>query len=147
MTANHSKSLLSRIHIAKKDLGMDDDTYRAMLKTTTGKTSCAKMCVRELVAVMARLRELGFRDSPAKRHGQRPSVGADRQALIGKIEALLADQGRHWHYADAIAKRVCKKDRSTFCTPGDLARIVAALEYDARRKARQPGDEGAGGNG
>lgn len=31
------------IHIAKNQLGMDDETYRAVLMRVTGKDSCTKM--------------------------------------------------------------------------------------------------------
>ena len=35
------KSLMAKIHIAQKDLGLDEDTYRAMLFNLTGKISAA----------------------------------------------------------------------------------------------------------
>lgn len=53
-------SLVSIIHIAKAQLGMDDETYRAFLQNETGKTSCAKMTKKELWQVAEALKALGF---------------------------------------------------------------------------------------
>ncbi|EFY6253291.1 regulatory protein GemA, partial [Shigella sonnei] len=33
-------SLIKLIHVARRDLQLDDDTYRAFLVQHTGKTSC-----------------------------------------------------------------------------------------------------------
>jgi len=42
-------SLLAKVHIAKKQLpGMDDDTYRTILKKQYGKTSAGKLTMPEL---------------------------------------------------------------------------------------------------
>jgi len=36
MKRDNRKGVLAQIHIAKKELGLDDDTYRQMIATTTG---------------------------------------------------------------------------------------------------------------
>lgn len=46
------KSLIISAHVAKRDLGLPDDEYRALLLGATGKESCADMDVRELSRVM-----------------------------------------------------------------------------------------------
>jgi phage gp16-like protein len=151
MAAHYAPSLKARIHIAKSRLDLDDDTYRDLLKAQTGKTSCAKMTVAELAKVMDRMRELGFRDQPAQRHGRKPRAGGDRQALVAKIEALLADKGRPWEYLTNVSprplgegsgvrarqsmlERITGKQRLEFCTAADLGKIVAALTYDQNRR-------------
>ena len=40
--------MIAKVHIAKKDLGLDDDTYRALLANITGKDSCSKMSMPDL---------------------------------------------------------------------------------------------------
>lgn len=42
------RALIAKIKIAQKELGLDDDTYRAVLERVTGKRSCADMDVSEL---------------------------------------------------------------------------------------------------
>lgn len=34
------KNLIAKIHIGKSQLGLDDETYRQLLVSTTGKISC-----------------------------------------------------------------------------------------------------------
>jgi hypothetical protein len=41
----------------------------------------------------------------------KPKVKLSKEQLIAKIEALLADAGKHWNYAIGIAKRCLTKKR------------------------------------
>lgn len=82
--------LVVAIHVAKNQLGMDDETYREFLRELTGKTSCAKMSQRELWRVMEGLKASGFTQRPRRRR----DVPSDPQAR--KIRALwlaMADEG------------------------------------------------------
>lgn len=49
------------INIAKKDLGLDEDTYRALLVRVTGKASLRAMSDAEKRAVIDDMKRLGFR--------------------------------------------------------------------------------------
>lgn len=121
---------LAAIHLGKKELGMDDDTYRDMLEQVTGKRSAKDLNDDELVAVLKRYETLGF---TKKEFGTKPKVKESKEALINKIGALLADAELHWNYAIGIAKKMFKKEALEFCTESELHRIVAALEYQKKR--------------
>ena len=54
---------LAKIHIAKKQLGLDDDDYRAVLQRVTGKTSSKDMSNGERGAVLDELKRLGFKSA------------------------------------------------------------------------------------
>ena len=135
------KALLAKIHMAKKDLGMDEETYREMLKAF-GLTSCKGADIPTLERVSAHLKGCGFvtKQTPKykKQFGKRPRklVENDRECgpLLSKIEALLADGGYVWNYGHALAKRIAKVDRLEWCDWRQLHKIVAALEYNAKRK-------------
>lgn len=58
---NNRGRALARIHIARKQLGMDEVEYRAMLAGQTGKNSCKNMTLSELFQVEAYLKKLGFK--------------------------------------------------------------------------------------
>lgn len=61
---------LAAIHVAKKQLGLDDDTYRMFLKKITGKTSAKTMSEKERFKVIEAMRQHGFEKSsksPQKR--------------------------------------------------------------------------------
>lgn len=52
--------LIQLIHIAKSQLGMDDDTYRNMLQQLTQKDSTKLLTVGQLNRVITHLQGLGF---------------------------------------------------------------------------------------
>lgn len=61
--ANKLKQL---IQIAKKDLQLDDGTYRQILETQTGKISTKKMTITQLDAVLKHLKSKGFKVKSTK---------------------------------------------------------------------------------
>lgn len=128
---------LSKIHIAKKDLGLDDETYRALLGRVAGVRSAKDLNPRQIGAVLAEFTRLGWESAPAKQKGRKaPTAAPDRAKLVGKIEALLAEAKRSWAYADGMALRMFKVERVEWLDPQKLQKMVAALTYDARRHAR-----------
>lgn len=127
MTKDNRNAIMARIHIAKKELGMDDDTYRAMLHAATGHNSCKAMHISDLYKVMEHLKQLGYKPKTRK-FGKRPNPAKPNKALMGKVEALLADRGLHWNYAHAMAKRMFKIDKVNWLDADQLWRLVAALE-------------------
>lgn len=71
-------SSISAIHVAKKQLGLDDDTYRAKLARITGKSSAKDMTEAEREKVLQVFRNEGFKPAPA---AHRPD---GRRKLTGK---------------------------------------------------------------
>jgi phage gp16-like protein len=66
--------LIKLIHVARRELRMDDDTYRLMLagmKGLDGATSTADLSVPNLVRVLEQLKQRGFKVHP-KNAQQRP---------------------------------------------------------------------------
>lgn len=76
-------SSLAAIHVARKQLGLDDDTYRAKLKNITGKTSAKGMSEEERQTVLMVFRNEGFKPADAAR----PANG--RPQLTGKYAKKL----------------------------------------------------------
>ena len=72
-------SALAAIHVAKKQLGLDDDTYRAMLVRVTGKASTKDMTEAERNRVVEELRGKGFK----------PASKGLRKKLEGRYAAKL----------------------------------------------------------
>lgn len=73
---------LAAIHVAKKQLGLDDETYRAMLMRVTGKSSAREMTEQERKRVVAELRGKGFK--PASKGTRKRLEGV----FAGKLQAL-----------------------------------------------------------
>lgn len=140
MTINSQrKARLAAIHMGKKALNLDDDMYRDLLESAAGIRSAADASDDGLLKILKRMDELGFSQKPRRDFGKKPSVKLSKQALVGKIEALLADAGRHWAYAEGCARRMFGKEKLEFCTDDELWRMVAALEKDAKRRAKNNG--------
>jgi phage gp16-like protein len=143
-------ALLARVHILVKELGMDDDAYRQALHDAFGVRSCRDLNEAEL----AHFADCLARGLP-KKNPQRRSAGGgypgrprnirpgpaetSRSAQLRKIEALLAEAGYPWSYADALAQRICKVERTAFVPEHELYKIITALELDARRHGRSTG--------
>ncbi len=135
MRPESRKSLLGKVHIAKKDLGLDDGTYRMILERQTGHDSAAKLTVPQLVGVVAHMRKLGWQE-PAKKATHRKPVVPEAAGYLDKIEALLAEAKRPWSYAGGIAKRMYKVDKLEWLTPDQVRGVMVVLLRDAERHGR-----------
>ena len=139
--AQRRLAAIKAIQAMRRRLGLDDDTYRDLVERVSrahgpAVRSAGDCNQAQLDAVAAELRlKLG---QPVPQWKGRPkNPQAVRRARMAKIEALLADQGRAWEYAHALARRICKVERLEFCDGQALGKIIAALEYDIRRHAER----------
>jgi len=132
------QALIAKLHIARQQLAMHDADYRSLLaRIVPGSSSSTQLDQPQLVQVLAEMQRLGFVAKPGPRHGKRPQPSAGRQALMGKIEALLAEARRPWRYADAMARRMYATDKVDWLDTQQLHKLVAALMIDARRAGRK----------
>ncbi|WP_151792492.1 gp16 family protein [Acinetobacter seifertii] len=60
MKFNKKANLIKLIHVGKTRLGLDDELYRDILSSTTGKTSSKDLNLAQLEAVLDRMKQLGF---------------------------------------------------------------------------------------
>lgn len=83
-----AKSTLAKIHIAKKQLAMDDDTYRAMLRSVGGAASSRDLTTAGASRVLRHLEQCGFK--PVRKPGAAalPQRALAQDAQSTKIRAL-----------------------------------------------------------
>lgn len=127
---------LAKIHIGKKQLGLDGETYRDLLERVTGARSSAVLDAQQRGHVIEEMRRLGCKFQG--RSERRIRASSDRRPLLGKIYKLLED--RPAKYAVAILKQMYgpgAPDRLEWATPPQLHKVVAALNYDRRRRAKR----------
>lgn len=134
---NSKKILMAKVHIGKKDLGLDDDTYRDVLWRVTGKRSCSDMSIAQLQDVVKDMESRGFKPKTAPKHGKKPDVIKRRKNLMSKIEAILADMGLHWNYAHGIADSMFQIKRLQFLSDNQLYKVTQALSVHQRREAKK----------
>lgn len=140
---SHRHAALAKIHIAKKQLGMDDVTYREMLRSVAGVESAGKLDVHGLDAVLAHLRRAGFKAKRQVRFPGKPQarqVRLECRALMSKVEALLAEAKRPWSYGHGVAKRMFKIERLEWLDAQQIHKVVQALMIDAKRHGRYTGE-------
>jgi phage gp16-like protein len=65
---------IAQIHIAKKDLAMDEGTYRAVLVRVTGERSLTALNYASLVKVVEEMTRLGFVASGTRPMARHPHV-------------------------------------------------------------------------
>lgn len=87
--------LIKLIHVARRELRMDDDTYRLMLagmKGLDGATSSADLSVPNLLRVLERLKQKGFKVRPNKK-SKRPLADDNQSKKIRSLWLTLHDLG------------------------------------------------------
>lgn len=136
----HARTLrhrqLAAIHLAKRDLGLSEEDYRAALRNATGLESAGDMSDQQRGKVLAEMRRRGFQSAPRKPEprafGARPH-NFKTNPQYSKIEALLHECNKPWHYAGGIGRKMFGKPRIEMCSAAELRGIITALEKYRRR--------------
>lgn len=87
--------LIKLIHVARREMRMDDETYRLMLSGMTGldgATSTADLSVPNLQRVLEQLKQRGFKPRPNKA-GTRPRANDEQSRKIRSLWLELHDLG------------------------------------------------------
>jgi len=129
------RSTLSAIHVAKKQLDLDDDDYRAMLRSEAGVASA-----RDLDEAGARRVMTWFDNHGFKRTGTAKGTAADRRPIVQKARAIWISlyqldevSNRSDNALDAFAKNITGKETLHFATNGEAGKVVEALKAWAER--------------
>jgi len=88
--ANIRQNLIRLVHVAKRDLNLDDDTYRAMLVAATGQASSADLSVPQLERVLAHMKKSGF----TVRHKARADRPRDSRHTAGTLSRPIAQDAQ-----------------------------------------------------
>ena len=120
---------LARIHLLKKELGLDRDAYENVLWVHGRVTSSKDLDSHGRLKV---IRQMESRLPQRQRYRGRPHNAdtAGREELR-KIEALLTDAGQPWAYAEGIAQRMFGKNKIAFLDPRERGAVIAALHKQA----------------
>lgn len=134
------QSLLAKIHIARHQLAMDDEAYRALLTRVAGVSSSRNLSDAKATAVLNEFQRLGWNAKRTpKSKGKPHNFGTSMPEMITKVEALLADMDLPWAYADGIAKQMFGIQRVAWVRdPKQLKAIIAALYNVQKKRAGSP---------
>lgn len=130
-----SKAFLSKIHIAKTQMGMEDDIYRGILARVAGVRSSKELNMRQASALLEEFQRLGWKPAPSSKAKGKPHNFNKLPGEIEKIEALLADMKLPWSYADAIARQMFRVQRVAWLKkPQQFADLIAALHVEQEKR-------------
>lgn len=130
--------LIQLIHVARRDLALDEETYRAALESTTGKTSAAEMSLPELNKVVSHLKSKGFKVRHTKQ--SRP---VDQSPAARKIRSLwlsLHELGAVKNPSEAAlgayVKRIAGVDALQWLFGDQQRRVIETLKMWIHRMER-----------
>lgn len=135
---DHRRRELAQIHIAKKDLGMDEDAYRAIIKAiSNGATeSAGDLDFAGRKKLLDHLKSCGFKVKPKEAKRLFPDTPTWNK--VWSLWQTLADQGkvndRRAGALLAFCKHKSKVDKVAWMKPTHVAEITEALKSWAGRK-------------
>lgn len=143
----HRRALMAKVHLAKKEMGLDDDTYRGVL-LRVAKVASAKDCDdRQLAAVVEDFKRLGWKQSTPAGRAPRPRaathpVAAKARALWISLHQLGAIDDPSERALEAFAKRQLKVERLAWADQSLGYRLIEALKAMAERHGWDQSTEG-----
>jgi phage gp16-like protein len=137
------RSMIGKIHIAKAQLRLVDDDYRAMLVRVTGRTSSAECSKAELHAMLEELKSKGFRPLPRSSSGRasrsnrtRPAdhpTALKARALWISLYHLGAIDNSSEQALEAFARRQLGCARMQWANQAQGYKLIEALKAIAER--------------
>lgn len=124
---NRSK-IIQLIHIAKSQIGLSDEDYRAVLESTTKKTSCSNMSLFELNEVLKAMKKLGFKVKKLETKDNEIGWDASKEQMDyikGMWELVARDKSDRALYK--FIKRITGADHPRFMRSVDSQKVIVAL--------------------
>jgi len=125
---------LAKIHIAKKELGMDDDAYRAMLMDVAHVESASKLDFHGQHAVLHRMKELGWKPKSTKNKGRKSGKKKTQADKIRACWITMHQQGIVHDAGETALSRYIKrmthgkKQRPEFLDIQEASMIIESLK-------------------
>lgn len=134
-TTQHRRSMLAKINIARHDLRMVEDDYRQVLFEVTGRTSLKECSEAQLEAMIARLKQLGFK--PIPKAGAKPAaahpMARKARALWISLHQLGVVRNPSEEALEAFAARQLGCEKLVWARQSDAYRLIEALKAMAQR--------------
>lgn len=157
---NSRKAELAKIHIAKKQLGIDDESYRALVLKISGDfrpespvDSAGAMTSAERQALLQELRRMGYQAGPPQ--GERPVFGRTDEPHVKKLYACAYQLIRDGAIAPSdparwlrkFTKKITGVEDPRWLTPLDCNKMIEvckAWKHRLDERAAQKAANGAG---
>jgi len=135
---NH-RAAMAQVHIAKKELGLDDDTYRDVVRRVTGHGSAGDCGPVQLERLLAEFRRLGWRFKTKRPKSKLPRVrkvwalwgDMCRKDLV-RAEGLVAQRAA----LRAFVERMTGVADPEWLTPEQASQVIEGLKSWKSRGAQ-----------
>lgn len=141
--------MIAKIHLAKNQLGLDDDTYRSIIKQACGKESSAKCTDKQLIKVVEALKAKGWKDEkPREKDNKtrkvRKAYEKPNKPSVSKIYALWGVLQRSGKVKsqdktalDAFVKKYTDVDHVKWLDELQAQKIIEMLKQWIQRVEKQ----------
>ncbi len=149
----HRRAMLAKIHLARKEMRLDEGDYRDILRRSAGHASAADCSDAELARALDEFKRLGWKGAPIR--GRRPtlvvvdnpeappprpaSAGADHptarkaRALWISLHQLGVVRDAGEHALEAFARRQLQVEKLQWADQARVYRLIEALKAMAER--------------
>ena len=131
------RSLIAKIHVARKEMNLLEDDYRAMLIRVTGRLSAADCNMAELRSMIEEMKSKGFKPKrAADTAGPKPAdnpFAMKARALWISLYHLNAIDNPSEQALEAFARRQLKCERMQWANQQQAYKLVEALKAIADR--------------
>ena len=137
LARDHRNGDVIKIQIARKQLNLTEEDYRAILTSKGGVETSKELDHDGRQRVLAYFQTLGFKPKSAAsvKRPSRPTPSPDKVKLVRRIRAQLISLNRlPDSYADGIAHQMFGLQFYEWATPSQLHTISAALGVEQRKK-------------
>lgn len=119
-------AMLAKVHIAKKDMGLDDDIYRMILMDEFGVESAADLKDEELSRLIERFKSRGWRPK-AGNDSRKKKVAALRKRIAEEVQFAGFNEKR----LRGLVRKICGVADLRFCNDPKglehLLRVIRAI--------------------
>ncbi len=137
----HRRTMIAKLHLAKKELALDDEDYRVVLHRVTGQRSAADLSAAQLDAALKEMKRLGWQAKPASGRASNPAANKARAMLIS-LGLMGVIRNSSEQALNAFARRQIGVDRLSWADQSQVYKLIEALKAIANRNGWNQSTEG-----
>lgn len=146
MTSSSRKTLIQLLHVARRELGMDEETYRGALQAATaqgnraGKRSASDMSVPELQRAVDHMKRCGFKVKAKTAQAPRPVVlpaAKKIRALWSELHAVGRVRDKSDAALDLWIKRETGVEALAWLDVSQASQVIERLKKWGTRKVER----------
>lgn len=132
------------VHVARRELGMDEDAWRQLLRDRFKVESSKDLSIDGLDRLVKHLKSCGFKVQPnPKKKLPTPHKGLalTKKDIEAKIACQLKALAKEWPYAHGVARRIFPAVSAfEFLDEAQLGQVSSALERTIRFRNKNKGE-------